>query len=95
MKLSNFERETIINFNEEQNTASVFTHNRAVRNKLERLSSERPEECRLNRTYHDNQAAEFYIPKSWIRFNPPRKAAPLTDEQKRQRREQLAKMRNA
>lgn len=93
MALSNYERETILNFNEREDTASIYTHNKAMRHKLERLAKERPGECRMYQPSHDGQSAEFYIPKGWIRINPPRVATPLTEEQKQQRREQLAKAR--
>lgn len=95
--LSNYERETIINFNEGEDTASIYTHNRGLLRKLERLAQERPKECRLGgaKFTHEGRAAEYYIPKGWIRVNPPRAAAPLTEEQKQQRREQLAKLRDS
>lgn len=41
MKLSRYERETIISFNEEEQLASVYTHNKALRNKLNKLAQER------------------------------------------------------
>lgn len=31
MRLTNYERETIINFNEGEDTASVYTHNSTLR----------------------------------------------------------------
>lgn len=94
MNLSLYEQETTINFNEEEKTASVYTHNRALRRKLEQLAEQRPEECRLTKTGHDGKAVDYSIPKSWIRIHPPRVAAPLTEEQKQKRREQLASLRN-
>ena len=39
MKLSKHERETIINFNEAEPTASVYTHNKALRRKLDKPAS--------------------------------------------------------
>ncbi len=95
MQLTNYERETILNFNEGEATASVYTHSAALRRKLERLAKEHPEDCRLHQVSHDGQAAEFYIPKGWIKIIPPRKRSPLTEEQKQQQREQLARARLA
>lgn len=95
MNLTNSERETILNFNESEDTASVYTHSRALRRKLDKLSADRPEECRLVKTCHDGQATEFCVPKNWIRINPPRKGTPLTEIQRQQRREQLAKARKS
>ena len=81
MKLTRVEQETIINFNEAEGTASIYTHNGPLR-RLEQLARERPADCRLFKTCHDGQAIEYYIPKNWLRINPPRVASPLTEEQK-------------
>lgn len=85
MELSQYERETIISYNEADRTASVYTHSRALLRKLRTLAVERPGECRQER------GIEFTVPKTWIHIYPPRKAAPLTEEQKQMRREQLAR----
>lgn len=71
-RLTNYERETIINFNESEDTASVYTHNKPLRRRLEQLSKERPEDCRLYKVTHWGEAVEYYIPKSWLRINPIR-----------------------
>ena len=94
MKLSKTEQETIILFNEAEAAASVYTHNKALRRKLDKLAQDRPGECRLVRTSHDGRAADYTIPKAWIRIHPPRVPAPLTEEQKQKRREHLASLRN-
>lgn len=94
MNLSSCEQETIINFNEEEKTASVYTHNRALIRKLDKLAQERPGDCCREKTSHDGKTVDYSIPKGWIRIHPPRVAAPLTEEQKQKRREHLASMRN-
>lgn len=73
--------------------ASVYTHNRALRHKLDKLVQERPQECVVARVSHEGRAADYTIPKGWVRIYPPRTAAPLTEEQKQRRREQLASIR--
>lgn len=88
MNLSLYEQETIINFNEEEKTASVYTHNRALRRKLEQLAEQRPEECRLTKTSHDGKAVDYAIPKTWVKITPKRV---LTDEQKEERRRNALK----
>lgn len=88
LRLSNYERETIINFNEGENAASVYTHNKALRHRLKQLAQEHPEDCRLFRTVHRDQAVEYYIPKAWIKIHPTRK---ISDAQ----REALKKARIA
>lgn len=95
MNLTRHEQETIINFNEGEAAASIYTHNGALRRRLEKLAQERPNDCRLFKTCHDGRAVEYYIPKSWLRINPPRVAAPLTEEQKQQRREILRSIRES
>ena len=75
MNLSLYEQETIINFNEEEKTANVYTHNRALRRKLELLAEQRPTECRMTKTSHDGQAVDFTIPKSWLKISPTRIAS--------------------
>lgn len=79
MHLSKYEQETIINFNEEEKAASVYTHNKALCRKLEKLSVDRPEDCRLVRSLHEGQAAEYTIPKSWVKITPKRI---VTEEQR-------------
>ncbi|MCD8381897.1 MAG: hypothetical protein LUC30_03120 [Clostridiales bacterium] len=91
MRLTNQERETIFCYNEAEQTANVYTHSPALRRRLEALAQERPSECRLERTGHDDQAAEYIIPKAWIRVRPPRVAS---EAQKAAARAALAKARN-
>ena len=75
MDLSLYERETIINFNEAEQTASVYTHNRTLRRTLDRLAQERPEDCRADRVSHEGAAADYIIPKAWVKIRPPRIAS--------------------
>ena len=72
MKLSPYEQETIINFNEAEKAASVYTHNNALRHKLEKLSQERPEECKLKQISRDGRVVDYIIPKAWVRVTPTR-----------------------
>lgn len=75
MELSLYERETIINYNEGEPTASVYTHSKALRRTLDKLAQERPEDCRVNRVSHEGAAADYTIPKAWVRIRPPRIAS--------------------
>lgn len=94
MNLSLYEQETVINYNEAENTASVYTHNKALHRKLDKLAQERPGDCRRENTSREGKAVDYTLPKGWIRIHPPRTAATLTEEQKQKRREHLASMRN-
>lgn len=78
-KLTRYEKETVINFNEGEGTASVYTRNRTLRRKLEKLAQERPDECRLEKVSRFGEAVDYIIPKSWVKINPSRI---LSDEQR-------------
>ena len=43
--MTRLEQETIINFNEAEVTATIYTHNAALCRKLEALADQRPEEA--------------------------------------------------
>ncbi len=47
MKISRLEQETIINFNEAESTAAVYTHNGALVRKLEGMADQRLDEVNL------------------------------------------------
>lgn len=88
MKLSRYEQETVITYNEEEKTASVYTHNKALLRRLDKLAQERPDECRIEKARPD--AADYIIPKAWVRIRPPRRMSP---EQKARCAERLANAR--
>lgn len=75
MNLSLYEQETIINFNEADSTASVYTHNRALIRKLDKLAQERPGDCHREKTSHDGKAVDYSIPKAWVKIRPTRIAS--------------------
>ena len=76
--LSREERETIINFNEADKTASIYTHSAALKRKLDALAASRPGECKKTRLFPDG-GAEYETPKKWVRVNASRV---LTDAQR-------------
>ena len=82
---SRLEQETIINFNEAEPTASVYTYNGALRRKLERLAQERPADVKLLRSMPGG-AVEYIIPKKWVKVNASRI---LTEEQRATMAERL------
>lgn len=83
MSISRLEQETIINFNESEPLATIYTHNGALKRKLAKLAEERPAEVRRSRSFPEG-AEEYTIPKRWVKVNASRI---LTDEE----RERLAK----
>ena len=72
MNMARYEQETIINFNEEEKTAGIYTHNKALRQKLAALARDRPEDCRLVKASRSGRVVDYTIPKSWIKIVPPR-----------------------
>lgn len=76
--LTSYERETIINFNEEEKIASVYTFNKALKNKLNKLVGVNPD---IHVIRSSDEMSEFEVPKSWIKVSPP-KQVNLSDEQR-------------
>lgn len=71
MRLSNYEKETIINFSEADKTASVYTHNEAMKAQLSGLCGAYPKQARQT---GDNGygGMTFELPKKWLKIKPPR-----------------------
>ena len=72
MKLSAYERETIILFNETSEPAEVFTYNKRMIRKLERLAKMFPDEFKLK---FDNEAGgmTYIVPKNRILISTPKR----------------------
>ena len=82
--LSKYEQETVINFNEGEHTAVVYTRDKAVMRKLDALVIAFPEvyklvgETDIDKTYS--------MPKSCVSYRKPRR---LSEELREQRREMM------
>ena len=75
MKLTNIEKETVINFNEAERTASVYTHNEALKRQLLELCRTHPEQ--VHQTAANTWGGlTFELPKKWLRGAPPRGLTP-------------------
>lgn len=70
MKLSRYEQETIICFNEEEDTASVYTHNNKLAEKLRRLAVKYPDKVKIERA-EQHGAASFTVPKRCVSVREP------------------------
>lgn len=88
--LTNYERESIITYNNEESTAQVFTYHRALQNKLNKLLGVNPDISVLR---SGDEWTEYIVPKSWIKVSPPRQVN-YTDEQRAAMAERLAAARN-
>lgn len=71
MSVSRLEQETIINFNEAEPMATIYTHNGALKRKLAKLAKERPADVRHSRSFPEG-AEEYVVPKRWVRVNASR-----------------------
>ncbi|MDD3230383.1 MAG: immunoglobulin [Oscillospiraceae bacterium] len=70
MKLSKFEQETIVLYNQEEATASVYTHDPKLISKLKRLSDKHPEKVFPERKEHKG-AVSYIVPKSCVSVREP------------------------
>jgi hypothetical protein len=85
--LTKYEQETIINFNAGEQTATVYTRDKAVMRKLDTLVNEFPEVYKLtNETEYDRT---YEMPKSHINYRKPRQ---MTDEQRERARERINRL---
>ena len=75
MKLTNVEKETVINFNEAECTASIYTHNEALKRQLLELCQTHPEQVRQIAA-NGWGGLTFELPKKWLKVSPPRKPSP-------------------
>ena len=86
MDLTKYEQETIINYNEKEPTASVYTHSRKLRSKLSKIAKDNPD-CKIYKETEDY--CEFIVPKKWVKVSPTKK---MSEENKRKMGERARKM---
>lgn len=79
MKLSNYEKETIILWNEAEKTASIYTHNAALQEQLAALCESHPEQVRQTAD-NGHGGLTFELPKKWFKVTPPRVLSPAQRE---------------
>lgn len=79
MKLSRIEQETIINFNEAEGAASIYTHNTALKERLLGLCQSYPEQVRQTAD-NGRGGLTFELPKKWLKVTPPRVLSPAQRE---------------
>ncbi len=87
MKLSRYEQETIVNYNAGEQTATVYTRDKAVMRKLDKLVADFPDTYSL--TEQDEVSKTYSFPKSYISYRKPRK---LSIEQRKQAQERMNKI---
>lgn len=74
MSITAYEKETIINYNEADDMADVYTHEKALQRHIEKELGVKP-------FFKEGAAREYTIPKKWLRYPlKPRKASPAQRE---------------
>ena len=87
--LTAYEKETIINYNAAEKTASIYTHDRSLIRKLMAIADTRDD---IIVKHHDDECASFIVPKKWIKVNAGRV---LTEEERSARAERMRSMKSA
>ena len=88
-KLTKYEKETIVLFNEAENTANVYTYNTALKNRLAKFSKENPSCAKLITEYPCGAVAyEVDKKRLSIRFTAP------YSEERREKARKYAKAHN-
>ena len=70
MKLSRYEQETIVNYNAGEQTATLYTRDKAVMRKLDTLVADYPDTYKL--TGQDEVSKTYSFPKSFVSYRKPR-----------------------
>ncbi len=86
MKLTKYEKETIVLFNESDDEASIQTYNAGLRKRLAAFSKKHPDLCRQEKSMEQGGVC-YLIDKSRlsIRFQPP------MSEERRRKASEMAK----
>lgn len=87
MKLSRYEQETVVNYNAGEQTATVYTRDKAVMRKLDTLVADFPDTYSL--MGQDEVSKTYSFPKSYVSYRKPRN---LSMEQREQAQERMKKI---
>jgi hypothetical protein len=87
----NYERETTINFNDDEKIAYIYTLNQTWKTKLKKLCAEFEDYKFIKED--ELGACWFEVPKKCISANKPRFGRELTEDEKEKLRENLRKYR--
>lgn len=83
MKYDKRERETVILYNEAEETATVCTFNRKLKKKLAKLAARFPDLVRLKEVSAGGNCVTYALPKSCVTIYPPHTDEWKTDMRKR------------
>lgn len=85
--LTKYEMETVVNYNAGGQTATVYTRDRSVMRKLDRLVADYPDSYKLLKQTDIDKT--YSMLKSYITYRKPRT---VSDEQREQARQRMAKL---
>ena len=86
MKLSRYEQETIVNYNAGEQTATLYTRDKAVMRKLDTFVADFPDTYKL--IGQDEVSKTYSFPKSYVCYRKPR--AVSTEQRERARQMMIA-----
>ena len=85
--LTKYEMETVVNYNAGEQTATVYTRDKSVMRRLDRLVEDYPDSYKLlNQTDIDKT---YSMPKSYVTYRKPRM---LSDKHREQARQRMSKL---
>ncbi len=88
--LTKYEMETVVNYNAGEQTATIYTKDKSVMHRLDRLVADYPDSYKLlSQTDIDKT---YFMPKSFVTYRKPRTAS---NEQREQARQRMAKLNSA
>ena len=72
MKLTKYEKETIVNYNQAESTATIYTHDAALKRRLAKYGKQRLDICKADKETREGSVS-YIIDKSRlsIRLLPP------------------------
>ena len=88
MKLSRYEQESILNYNAGEQTATLYTRDKAVMRKLDTLVADYPDTYKL--TGQDELSKTYSFPKLYVSYRKPR----IVSVEQRERAKQMMIERN-
>ena len=87
MKLSRYEQESILDYNAGEQTATLYTRDKAVMRKLDTLVADYPDTYKL--TGQDEVFKTYSFPKSLVSYRKPRTVS--TEQRERARQMMIVK----
>ena len=84
---SAYEKETIVNYNQEEDTASCYTANPALMRRLDKLAEQ---DANISILKEGDDWKEYLFPKKWVKIRPPRS---MSEEQRLAAADRMKQMR--